>query len=40
MLPLGLVLFVRDRPLLERPMARTLGPVERKWIERLRAKSA
>jgi len=40
MLPLGLVLFAQDLPFPERPMARMLGWVERKWIERQRAKSA
>jgi len=40
MLPLGLVLFAQDLPFLEKPMARMLGWVERKWIERQRAKSA
>ncbi len=38
MLPLGLVLFAQDVPLLQTPMARMLGWVERKWIERQRAK--
>jgi hypothetical protein len=40
MLPLGLVLFAQDVPILQGPMARMLGWVERKWIERQRAKSA
>jgi hypothetical protein len=40
MLPLGLLLFAQDVPILQRPMARTLGWVERKWIQRQRAKSA
>jgi len=40
MLPLGLVLFAQDLPFLEKPMARMLGWIERKWIERQRAKSA
>ena len=40
MLPLGLVLFAQDVPVLQRPMARSLGWVERKWIERQRAKNA
>ena len=40
MLPLGLLLFAQDVPLLQKPMARTLGWIERKWIERQRAKSA
>ena len=40
MLPLGLLLFVQDVPILQRPMARMLGWVERTWIERQRAKGA
>ena len=40
MLPLGLLLFAQDVPILQRPMARMLGWVERKWIERQRAKGA
>ena len=39
MLPLGLLLFAQDVPILRKPMARMLGWVERKWIERQRAKS-
>ena len=39
MLPLGLVLFAQDVPVLQKPMARTLGWAERKWIERQRAKN-
>ena len=39
MLPLGLLLFAQDVPMLQKPMARMLGWVERKWIERQRAKS-
>jgi hypothetical protein len=38
MLPLGLVLIAQDVPVLEKPTARALGWVERKWIERQRAK--
>lgn len=38
MLPLGLVLFAQDVPVLQKPMAKTLGWVERKWIARQRAK--
>ena len=38
MLPLGLVLFAQDVPVLQKPMARALGWVERKWIERERAR--
>ena len=40
MLPLGLLLFAQDVPVLQQPMARMLGWVERKWIARQRAKSA
>jgi hypothetical protein len=40
MLPLGLVLFAQDVPMLRRPTAKMLGWIERKWIERQRAKSA
>ena len=39
MLPLGLVLFAQDVPVLQKPMAKSLGWVERKWIERQRAKN-
>lgn len=39
MLPLGLLLVAQDVPMLQKPMARMLGWVERKWIERQRAKS-
>ena len=39
MLPLGLVLFAQDVPLLQKPMAKSLGWIERKWIERQRAKN-
>ncbi len=39
MLPLGLVLFAQDVPVLQGPMARMLGWIERKWIERQRTKS-
>ena len=39
MLPLGLLLFAQDVPALQKPMARMLGWVERKWIERQRTKS-
>jgi hypothetical protein len=40
MLPLGLVLFAQDVPVLQKPMAKSLGWIERKWIERQRAKNA
>ncbi|MBN8990205.1 MAG: hypothetical protein J0H42_18320 [Rhizobiales bacterium] len=39
MLPLGLLLFAQDVPILQKPMARMLGWIERKWIERQRTKS-
>jgi hypothetical protein len=39
MLPLGLVLFAQDVPVLQKPMAKSLGWIERKWIERQRSKS-
>src|SRR4030081_2359303 len=38
MLPLGLVLFAQDVPILQKPIASMLGWIERKWIERQRAK--
>src|SRR3978361_2478078 len=38
MLPLGLVLFAQDVPVLQKPLAQMLGWIERKWIERQRAK--
>ena len=40
MLPVGLLLFAQDVPVLQGPLARMLAWVERKWIERERAKSA
>ena len=39
MLPLGLVLFAQDVPFLQKPMAQSLGWIERKWEERQRAKA-
>ena len=39
MLPLGLVLFAQDVPFLQKPIAKALGWIERKWIERQRTKS-
>jgi hypothetical protein len=39
MLPLGLVLFAQDVPVLQKPIARTIGWIERKWIARQRARS-
>jgi hypothetical protein len=38
MLPLGLVLVAQDLPFLEKPLARLLGWIERKWIDRSAAK--
>ena len=38
MLPLGLLLIAQDVPFLQKPLARMLGWMERKWIERQRAK--
>jgi hypothetical protein len=38
MLPVGLLLFAQDVPWLQPPLARMLGWIERKWIERQRAK--
>jgi hypothetical protein len=38
MLPLGLVLIAQDVPVLEKPTARSLNWIERKWIERQRAR--
>jgi hypothetical protein len=40
MLPLGLLLIAQDVPLLQAPLARMLGWIERKWTERQRAKNA
>src|SRR6476469_10602771 len=40
MLPLGLVLFAQDVPVLQKPMASMLGWIERKLLERQRAKGA
>lgn len=34
MLPLGLILIAQDIPFLQPPLARMLGWVERKWLER------
>jgi len=36
---LGLLLFAQDVPVLREPMARMLGWIERKWIERQRTKT-
>ena len=40
MLPLGLLLIAQDVPFLQKPLAETLGWIERKWIARERAKDA
>jgi hypothetical protein len=40
MLPLGLLLFAQDVPMLQPPLIRLLAWVERKWTERQRAKDA
>ena len=34
MLPLGLILIAQDVPVLQKPMARVLGFIERKWMQR------
>jgi len=39
MLLLGLLLFAQDVPILQKPMARMLGWIECKWMERQRRKS-
>jgi hypothetical protein len=39
MLPLGLLLIAQDVPFLQKPLAEMLGWIERKWIERQRAKN-
>lgn len=38
MLPLGLVLIAQDIPPLQKPVARLLGWLERKWLARQKAK--
>jgi len=38
MLPLGLLLFAQDLPFLQKPTVQALGWIERKWLERERAK--
>jgi len=37
MLPLGLLLFAQDVPMLRKPVVQLLGWVEQKWSERRRA---
>src|SRR5262245_13633006 len=39
MLPLGLLLFAQDVPVLQPPLIRLLAWVERKWTERERSKA-
>ncbi len=34
MLPLGLLLIAQDIPFLQKPLARALGWIERKWMAR------
>lgn len=38
MLPLGLILIAQDIPFLQKPIARMLSWIERKWLERQRAR--
>ena len=40
MLPLGLLLFAQDVPMLQPPLIRLLAWVERKWTERQHARSS
>ena len=40
MLPLGLLLIAQDVPFLQKPLAKMLGWIERKWMERRRASDA
>jgi len=40
MLPLGLLLIAQDVPFLQKPLASMLGWIERKWMERRRARDA
>jgi hypothetical protein len=40
MIPVGLVLFAQDVPVLQKPTARMLGWIERKWRERQAKKDA
>lgn len=39
MLPLGLLLIAQDVPFLQKPLVKVLGWIERKWMERRRAKA-
>ncbi|MDB5655879.1 MAG: hypothetical protein JWQ94_3492 [Tardiphaga sp.] len=38
MLPLGMLLIAQDVPFFEKPVAQSLGWIERKWIDRERKK--
>ena len=40
MLPLGLLLIAQDVPVLQGPLVAMLGWIERKWMERRRARDA
>lgn len=40
MLPLGLILIAQDIPFLEKPVAKMLGWMERKWLERQRSRQS
>jgi hypothetical protein len=40
MLPLGLLLFAQDVPILQPPLIKALAWIEKKWTERQRAKDA
>jgi hypothetical protein len=40
MLPLGLLLFAQDIPMLQPPLVRALAWVERRWTARERARNA
>jgi hypothetical protein len=39
MLPLGLILIAQDIPPLQKPVAQLLGWLERKWLDRQKAKA-
>ena len=39
MLPLGLLLVAQDMPMLQKPLSRMLGWIERKWDERIARRS-
>src|SRR5438552_19111940 len=40
MLPVGLLLFAQDVQIMQMPLALMLGWIERKWMERQRARNA